>query len=64
LGRAAGEGIPRGRPRVGTLTKVKEVGIELAEEVYPDPYGEGAAQEGSPTFFGYDSIVKVHPAED
>ena len=36
-------------PRVGTLTGVREDGIELAEEEHPDPYGEGAAEQATPT---------------
>ncbi len=51
-------------PRVGTLTGVKEEGVELAEEVYPDPYGEGTVQQGSSTLYGYDSIAEVRLAED
>ena len=49
-------------PRVGTLAGVREGGIELAEEEHPDPYGEGAAEQGTPTFYGYDSVARVRPA--
>lgn len=49
-------------PRVGTLAGVREDGIELAEEEHPDPYGEGAAEQGTPTFYGYDSVARVRPA--
>jgi hypothetical protein len=51
-------------PRVGALTGVKEEGVELAEEVYPDPYGEGTVQQGSSTFYGYDSFAGIRLAED
>jgi hypothetical protein len=40
------------------VESLKEEGIELAEEEYPDPYGEGTVQQGSPTFYGYDSIAE------
>ena len=49
-------------PLVGTLAGVRQDGIELAEEEHPDPYGEGAAEQGSPTFYGYDSVNEVRPA--
>lgn len=49
-------------PRVGTLTGVRQDGIELAEEEHPDPYGEGAAEQGSPMFYGHDSVAEVRPA--
>ena len=49
-------------PRVGTLVSLREGGIELAEEEHPDPYGEGTAEQGTPEFYGYDSVVKVAPA--
>jgi hypothetical protein len=52
------------RPRIGTLTNIREDGVELAEEVYPDPYGEGKAEQASPTFYGYDSIVDVRRTEE
>ena len=32
---------------MGTLAGVRQDGIELAEEEHPDPYGEGAAEQGS-----------------
>jgi hypothetical protein len=51
-------------PRVGVLEGLEEEGIELAEEEYPDPYGEGTVQQGSPTFYRYDSVAEVRPAED
>jgi hypothetical protein len=44
--------------RVGTLEGLEEEGIDLAEEEYLDPYGEGAVQQGSPTFYGHDSIAE------
>jgi hypothetical protein len=50
------------QPRVGTLAGVREDGIELAEEEHPDPYGEGAAEQGTPAFYGYDSVARVRPA--
>jgi hypothetical protein len=39
-------------PLVGTLTGVRQEGMELAEKEHPDPYGEGTAEQGSPTFYG------------
>ncbi len=48
--------------RVGTLTGVRQDGIELAEEEHPDPYGKGAAEQGSPIFYGHDSVTEVRPA--
>ncbi len=49
-------------PLVGTLTGLRQDGIELAEEEHPDPYGEGAAEQGTPTFYGYNSVAEVRPA--
>jgi hypothetical protein len=49
-------------PLVGTLTDVRQDGIELAEEEHPDPYGEGAAEQGSPTFYEFNSVAGVQPA--
>ena len=49
-------------PLVGTLTGVRQDGIELAEEEHPDPYGQGAAEQGSSTFYGYNSVAEVRPA--
>lgn len=49
-------------PRAGTLAGVREDGIELAEEEYPDPYGERAAEQGNPMFYGYNSAARVRPA--
>jgi hypothetical protein len=45
-------------PRIVTLEGPEEEGIELAEEEYLDPYGEGAVQRGSLTFYGHDSIAE------
>ncbi len=49
-------------PLAGTLAGVGQDGIELAEEEHPDPYGEGAVEQGSPSFYGYDSVTGVRPA--
>lgn len=50
-------------PCMGTLANVRDDGIELAEEEHPDPYGEDQAQQGTPAFYGYDSIVDLQPRE-
>ena len=44
------------------LHPLKGGSSEGREEEHPDPYGEGAAKQGSPTFYGYNSVADVRPA--